>query len=576
MTELLSADQMRAVEGAAIASGSVTGLQLMERAGRGVVEAIFAEWPELGGSAHHAVVLCGPGNNGGDGYVIARRLKDRGWRVEVFALGDSALLPPDAARNHEIWVSMGNVLPLDPETTGSGARPDLIVDALFGTGLTRAVPEAAAGSLGAVRHRKPETGRRTHCRTVAVDCPSGLDCDTGEMLMPPPPEAMQSEDETVAFEAGQDYWSLARHWIVSADLTVSFHREKIGHYLGAPPMPSRKLAVVDIGIDEFDEPETLSLNAPSLERVRLVGRKQSGIEMPGRIWPGLLLPALQPGAHKYDRGHALVLAGGPGKGGAARLAARAALRVGAGLVTVAPQPDALAENAARLDAIMVRPTDGAGELTQHLEDNRFTSVCLGPGLGVGERTRELVAAATSGQAEADPELRRRVVLDADALTSFADDPGALFGLLSEACALTPHEGEFARLFPDLSLKTRQQFGKGPRRSKVDAVREAANRAGCTVLLKGPDTVISSPGGGASIHAALYDREAPWLGTAGSGDVLAGLITGLLASPRAIGTVHPSVDVAVWLHVECARAFGPGLIAEDLPEVIPQVLSRVLG
>lgn len=576
MTELLSADQMRAVEGAATESGSVTGLQLMERAGRGVVEAVFAQWPELGEGTHHAVVLCGPGNNGGDGYVIARRLCDRGWRVEVFALGDPDGLPPDAACNFEIWGTMGTVQPLDPEDAGKGARPDLLVDALFGTGLTRAIPEAAARSLGSVRSRKPEKGQRTRCRTVAVDCPSGLDCDTGEMLLPPPPAAMRSDDEAIALAAGTDYWSHAQHWIVSADMTVSFHREKIGHYLGNPPMPSRKLAVVDIGIGDFDEPETLSLNPPSPERVRLVGRQQGGIEMPGRVWPGQFLPALQAGAHKYDRGHALVLAGGPGMGGAARLAARAALRVGAGLATIAPPPDALAENAARLDAIMLKPTEGASELSRHLEDDRFTSVCLGPGLGVGERTRELVAVATGGQTDMDAGFRRRVVLDADALTSFADKPEALFELLSDTCVLTPHKGEFARLFPDLSQKTRQQLGVGPRRSKVDAVRAAADRAGCTVLLKGPDTVIASPGGAASIHAALYNREAPWLGTAGSGDVLAGLITGLLASPRAFGSPHPVVEVAAWLHVECARSIGPGLIAEDLPEALPGVLSGLLA
>ena len=575
MTELLSADQMRAVEGAAIASGKVTGLQLMERAGRGVLAAVFDEWPELSASRHHAVVMCGPGNNGGDGYVIARRLSDRGWQVEVFALGDPSRLPHDAARNHEIWLEMGVVRALDPEAVGEGSRPDLLVDALFGTGLTRAIPEEAARALTAVRKRKPARGARTRCRTVAVDCPSGLDCDTGEMLLPPPPEALRSDDEEAALAAGQAYWDEVKHWVVVADLSVSFHSAKIGHYLGSPPMPSRRLAIADIGIGEFDEPETLSLNPPSPDRVRLVGRRQGGVEIPGRIWPGQFLPALGPGAHKYDRGHALVLAGGPGKGGAARLAARAALRVGAGLVTVAPPPEAVSENAARLDAIMLRPTEGAEGLSRHLDDDRFTSVCLGPGLGVGLRTREMVAAALGGQMDMEPEHRRRVVLDADALTSFAEVPDDLFKLLRETCVLTPHEGEFARLFPDLSLSARRQHGEGQRRSKVDAVREAANRAGCTVLLKGPDTVIASPGGGASIHAALYDQETPWLGTAGAGDVLAGLITGLLANPRVIGSPHPVTEVATWLHVECARAFGPGLIAEDLPEALPAVLRGLL-
>ena len=225
-------------------------------------------------------------------------------------------------------------------------------------------------------------------------------------------------------------------------------------------------------------------------------------------------------------------------------------------------PAALQENAAHLDAIMLRPVADPPALTALLSDDRLSALCLGPGLGVGARTRALVAAACA-PAESEG-IRRTVVLDADALTSFADDPSALFLRLHPGCIATPHEGEFGRLFPDLSQQARREAGL----SKVEAARAAAGRAGCTILLKGADTVIASPDGAASIHAACYDRAAPWLSTAGAGDVLAGLIAGLAAPPAAPQSPHLAAEVAAWLHVEAARAFGPGLIAEDLPEALP--------
>ncbi len=582
MTELLTAAQMRAIEKAAIDSGEVTGLELMERAGRGVVEAVFEEWPELRATSHRAVVLCGPGNNGGDGFVVARRLRDKGWEVEVFLLGDPEKLPPDAKRNHQIWSDMAEVRALTIGELEAGHRPDLLVDALFGTGLTRAIPQEAALGLIAVRQRKAENSRRSRCRRVAVDCPSGLDCDTGEFILPPRPEVL--DDEDAALNAHSEWWRRAQMWINLSDLTVMFHSAKVGHYLGTSPMPSGKLSIVDIGIGKWDKPETIMLCAPDPDRIRIVDRWQHGHEMPGRMWPGQLLNARGPARHKYDRGHALILCGGSGHGGAARLAARGALRVGAGLVTVACPPAAIPENAAQLTAVMLRPLSGADALAEMLKDERLTSVCLGPGLGVGGETRALVAVATAlpedQERQSHPEsegddFRRRVILDADALTSFQDDPDALFSVLHRNCVLTPHEGEFARLFPDLGQTNRSAFGDKSSMSKVDAVRIAADRAGCTVLLKGSSTVICSPGGAASIHAALYDREAGWLGTAGAGDVLAGMIAGLLASRHAWGSPHPFVEAAAWLHVECAMKFGPGLIAEDLPEQLPLVF-RDLG
>ena len=268
--------------------------------------------------------------------------------------------------------------------------------------------------------------------------------------------------------------------------------------------------------------------------------------------------------HKFSHGHALVLTGGAGKTGAGRLAARGALRIGAGLVTLGVPPSAQMEVACQITALMLTRVDGADGLAAVLEDPRINALCLGPGLGQ-DRARDLLPVALSDQ-------NRNVVLDADALSAFAGHPDDLFALLHKNCVLTPHGGEFARLFPDLAEKLKSPAEKGPAYSKVDATRDAAARAGCTVLFKGADTVIASPDGVCSVHAAVRDRAAPWLATAGAGDVLAGFITGLLArgfSP------HHAAETAAFLHVECARNFGPGLIAEDLPEQLPAVL-RDLG
>jgi hydroxyethylthiazole kinase-like uncharacterized protein yjeF len=267
--------------------------------------------------------------------------------------------------------------------------------------------------------------------------------------------------------------------------------------------------------------------------------------------------------HKYDHGHALILAGGPGRGGAARLAARAALRVGAGLVTVACPPEAMAENAAQLNAVMLRSFADAAGLTRMLDDRRFNALCLGPGLGLGERTRDIVRAALAAG--------RALVLDADALTSHAEAPAELFGRLHRGAVLTPHSGEFARLFPDLGAEVRTDFDEGGVDARRRAVRRAAERAGATVLLKGAVTLIAEPGGAvASLHltGAL---SAPWLATAGAGDVLAGVIAGLLARGF---LPFQAAEVGAWLHGAAGRQAGAGLIAEDLPEVLPVIFRQI--
>ena len=551
MTELLTAAQMKAIEAAAIASGEVTGLELMERAGRGVVEAVFAEWPELQAGTFRAVVLCGPGGNGGDGFVVARLLKAWGWEVEVFLYGDPDRMPPDARVNYQRWLAMGAVgvaASFDPWNTDAA----LYVDALFGIGLSRSLEGEAFGIAKSL-----EISSQNHCaKLVSVDVPSGLCADSGKDL---------SGGNVLA---------------PRPDLTVSFGYRKLGHILGDGAQRCGKLVIKSIGLDLRKAMRALGERYDPLTKTKpqgLVVGLLEGIDLaPGYSGPDSILDKgwVENSGHKYSHGHALILSGPPGHGGAARMAARGALRIGAGLVTVACPHKALAENAARLDAVMLRVVEDGAGLATVLQDTRINALCVGPGLGLDARAVGAVATVlevsgsriTSGTAQP-----LGVVLDADALTLISRDP-AMFDLLHENCVLTPHGGEFARLFPDIATKLAAPATTGPAYSKVDACREAAARAGCVVLLKGADTVIADPSGKCSINSAHYERAAPWLATAGSGDVLAGFIAGLLA--RGFGPMQ-AAETAAWLHVECARSFGPGLIAEDLPEELPKVF-RALG
>lgn len=520
MTELLTSAQMRAIESAAIASGQVTGLDLMERAGASVVDAIFQQWPKLRAGPRRALVLCGPGNNGGDGFVVARLLHGLGWRVEVFLLGPPERLPPDASRNHARWCEMGTVRNLTWDEAAhallAGARdddpplasPPVVIDALFGTGLTRRIE----GDPGRITGLLSDMVAGQRGMVVAVDLPSGLCSDSGRAL----------------------------GHAASANLTVSFHRAKLGHHLAEGPERSGRLVVTDIGL----------------------GGDVGGVSVVQGPGAGIAKRA----GHKFSHGHALVLSGPIGRGGAARLAARGALRIGAGVVTVGCPPGAVAEHAARLDAVMLRKLGDGADLAEALADRRITALCLGPGLGTGPREAGLIATALERPGA------RPLVLDADALTILAQRPDLAAGLHG-ACVLTPHAGEFSRLFPDIAAKLAEPATGGPAFSKVDAARAAAERARCVVLFKGPDTVIADPSGRCAIHSAQYDRAAPWLATAGSGDVLAGFIAGLLARGFA---PFDAACAAAWLHVDCALAFGPGLVAEDLPESLPAVFRKCLA
>ncbi|MDO5620185.1 MAG: NAD(P)H-hydrate dehydratase [Paracoccus sp. (in: a-proteobacteria)] len=494
ITEIVTADQMRALEAKVISLHHDDGVALMERAGAAVVQAILDEWPEYATHKHlpwRAMVLCGPGNNGGDGFVIARLLHERGWEVSVLFYGEVERLPAAAAASHARWAEVGTVLPLNPK--GAFFQTDLLIDALFGIGLTRSV-DAFAGLF--------QDMNEAYCnmvhgelspqidRIIAVDIPSGLSSDSGRPLF-------------------QD-------WFPGADLTVTFHGLKPGHVNGEGPQHCGKVVVADIRIG-------------------------SGIA-------GAELLRKSPDQHKYNHGHALILAGGVAQGGAARLAARAALRVGAGLVTLAPPKAALFEHAGPPDALMRRGVDDAGALSALLTDGRINALCLGPGAGVARAEALLPVVLASGRA---------VVLDADALTALT----ALAGMelaLHDRCVLTPHMGEFTRLFPDLAADMDTGL------PRTEALRMAAARVGATVLLKGADTLIAAPDGKMLAHMG---RDVPWLATAGSGDVLAGIITGLLA--RGLSPLS-AAGYGAALHAAAARRFGPGLIADDLPEMLPAV------
>lgn len=559
-SEVLTTAQMRAIESAAMASGKVTGLELMERAGRAVAGQIRLRWPKAG----RATVLCGPGNNGGDGYVVARLLHRAGWRVRVLGMDNTP--GPDAARMKRQWLEIGGIGPLTRDALRDGSGSDVCVDAIFGTGLTRATEGDIADII---HHIGGSGGDRDYYRPrlVAVDCPSGMCMDCGRMLGSP-----------------RDGGEFAPH----ARLTVAFDSPKPGHLIGLGPTLCGELIVADIGLKPWRErdPDSRGLRPVRLEaiwpRFDIPDARRIGLSPTDRL--GKHTPS---SPHKYSHGHALILAGGSAKGGAARLSARAALRTGAGLVTLAPPQDALPDHSGPPDALMRRGIDDGAALAAVLEDGRITALCLGPGCGIG-RAAALLAAALPA--------RRATVLDADALTALSQDPD-LTARLHDRCVLTPHGGEFARLFPDLARhlegpeppghryadmgspdgmasflaesdrysRELAEWTQGPAYSKLDAARDAAARCGAVVLLKGADTVIAAPDGRAVIHSAF---DIPWLATAGAGDVLAGIITGLLA--RGL----PPLDAAstgTLIHARAARLFGPGLIADDLPDLIPAVL-----
>jgi hydroxyethylthiazole kinase-like uncharacterized protein yjeF len=499
MIEVLTNDEMAEADRLTIAGG-IAGIDLMESAGKAVAEVTMAL--KLPGG--RVIVVAGPGNNGGDGFVAARLLAECGYRVDVLLAGEAGRLRGDAALAAKKWT--GSVAAAQPDGL---VGADIVIDALFGAGLDRPVEGPSRAMIEAINAQS----NAQIVPVLAVDLPSGINGTSGATMGA----------------------------AVKATATVTFFRKKPAHLLLPGRLHCGAITVADIGIRArvLDKiaPKTFE-NIPALWRAKFPTPRHEG--------------------HKYDRGHAVVVSGPSWSTGAARLAARGALRAGAGLVTILSPREALAINAAASLAVMVRPVDGAAELSQVLADRRLNALAIGPGVGVNEVTCELVLAALAGE--------RAVVLDADALTSFSMRPRRLADVLKARrqtpTILTPHEGEFSRYFGALDERTKVG-------SKLERARLAAQITGVTVLLKGPDTVVATPDGRASIAA-----NAPaFLATAGAGDVLAGITAGLLAQGM---PAFEAASAAVWLHGEAAAAFGPGLISEDLPETLPRVYRALLS
>jgi len=477
---LLSVRQMGDADRLTVAAGTPVRT-LMESAGKAVAREIERRWP-----ARPVTVLCGPGNNGGDGFVAARLLAEAGWPVRIALLGARSHLAGEARHHAEQW--SGTVEPLTPAAI-DGAK--LVVDAIFGSGLSRALAGPAQETLAAAAHKG--------LMIVAVDVPSGLMGDTGE-----------------AFGA------------VAAVLTVTFSCKKPGHLLLPGRLLCGEVVVADIGIP----PSVIEQIVPDT------------FENDPRLWIADL-PRPHDGSNKYTRGHALIFGGYP-MTGAARMAARAAARAGAGLTTLAVPEIALPIYAATLTSIMVQCLATPEDFDRVLKDQHISALLIGPGAGASQETRTRVLAMLA--------TGRPTLLDADAITAFQDDPPALDRAIVGPCVLTPHDGEFRRLFD-------------PGGDKLTRTRRAALRSGAIIVLKGSDTVIAAPDGRVVINA----NAPPTLATAGSGDVLSGIGLGLLAQG-----MNPflAAAAAVWLHGAAGTEFGPGLIAEDLPDLLPCVLRRL--
>lgn len=491
MLELLTSEQMSEADRLTIKAG-ISGFELMERAGK-VVAKCAAKIFEPKGTI---LIVCGPGNNGGDGFVAARLLQEQGFTIRLTLLGTREDLKGDAALAADSW--SGPIASFNNEILDGASG---IIDALFGAGLTRDLTGPAAEIITAIN----EAG----LPVLSVDLPSGIDGSNGQIC------------------------GIA----VRATRTISFFRRKPVHVL----FPGREFCgPVEIG--------DIGISAAVLDDIR----PQSFCNDPALWRSDFPVPKLTD--HKYNRGHTVVVSGGAESSGAARLAALSTLRIGSGLVTVACPIDALTINASNLTTVMVKSFADMTSLTRLLEDQRKNCVVIGPGTGVSDETRNAVLSLL--------ETDKAMVIDADALTSFGEQPKALFEAIRKRAAptiLTPHDGEYQRLFKSPSPDSDT--------SRLARARYAAQTSGAVIILKGPDTVIAKPDG----WAVINDNAPPFLATAGSGDVLAGMVGGLLAQHM---PTFEAACAAVWLHGDAAADFGIGMIAEDLPKRLPAALSRL--
>lgn len=482
--EILTSEQMQKADQLTIEAGTA-GFKLMERAGAGVSALVKSKY-----KGRKILVLCGPGNNGGDGFVVASLLKKEGFAVRVACLVKASTLKGDAARAAKGW--KGAVLSFEKLIVG---LDDVIVDAVFGIGFARKLEKTVATNFDQIKN----SGNPV----IAVDVPSGVNGSTGEA----DPHALQ-----------------ATH-------TVTFFRKKLGHVLLAGMALCGEVKVINIGIVD----KTLDKTG------------YTAVENHPDLWKAHIHPKA-PADNKYDYGHVLVFGGGR-LTGAACMAAHAALRVGAGLCTISSPPEAANVYRSYLPNIMVEQRSGTASFHSQMSDTRRNAIIIGPGAGVedAEGLRQAVLDVCRDG--------RPCVLDADALTVFGGDPDILLKALGPHCVLTPHEGEFGRIFPDLKSGI-----------KTERAKAAAKKSGAIILLKGADTVIAAPDG----RLVVSTNAPPDLATGGAGDVLAGLLAGLLA--RHVPTFEAAC-AAAWIEGRAASLFGTGLMATDLFDQIPAVLRE---
>ncbi len=490
MHEILTSTAMAKADRLTI-EGGIAGFQLMENAGKAVADAAKS----MVTSGGKILIVAGTGNNGGDGFITARLLQEADYKVSILMTGDKGRLQGDAKRAFE---TIADIKCVSVDTNMNTF--DLIIDALFGAGLNRDIEGQQAELISQIN--------KSGIPVLAIDLPSGVDGNSG----------------------------VIRGIAVKAAETVTFFRLKAGHLLLPGRVRCGQVLLTQIG-----------MKSDTLAKIPVIAQKNSP------DWWRSKFPVPRLEDNKYQRGHVLCIAGPLEMSGAARLMAGAALRSGAGLVTLGVSGSALLAHACHTTSIMLHKLDPDQDITKILKEKRINCVALGPGLPPNEHTRNQVLSFLDNDGP--------VLLDAGALSAFHGHSQLFFNAVGKhksPIVLTPHDGEFKKLFPDLVAIS----------SKIQRAREAARRCGAIILLKGADTVIATPTGDASIS----NNAPPFLATAGSGDVLSGLIAGLLAQSM---PAFLAVNAAVWLHGQAANWVGPGLISSDLDEGLKKAISRLV-